>query len=101
WAILEHVRQCGLIGVVLRDHVVDEVRLDGDGHEILDHIWKRIRDSERLQLAPSDRVRRISVKRLRTMECLLDHGAVERLYRIAVYLDVVRVDWRARRGIES
>ena len=35
------------------------------------------------------------------MEGLVDHGAVERLHRVAVHLDVVRVDGRPRRDIES
>ena len=99
--ILEDVGTRLLVGVVLRHDVVDEVRLDGDGDQVLDDVRELVGDGERLNLSPRNLLRRRAVQRFRTEPRLVEQLGIKGANRRRGGLDAGRVDRRRRRRIEA
>ena len=99
--ILEDVGPRLPVGVVLRDHVVDEVGLDADRNQVLHHAGELVGDGQRLDLRARDVGGRGSVQRLGPLPRLVQHLGVQRPHRAGVRLDVRRVHRRRRLRVEA
>ena len=75
--VLEDVGERPLVGVVLRDDVIDEVRLHADGDEILHDARELVGDRQRLNLCAGDLRGRRTVQRFRPLTRLVQHLRVQ------------------------